>query len=189
MRRSTRGECNYFNDEGRDAKVHGTSGASPTALGVHPGDLVELTVQACFDRDYAPEAEDEVALGAGGALPTAQQITTGGKAKGLVEGAVREIVFWKNGFQLGPGGALRRYDDPVQAAFLADINKGCVDAIQRGWDISVVLNVRSILWYLLLGKRLQSWACHPGSLSNCGFRIARAKISCRTARSPMHCHR
>lgn len=141
-------------DVGRGAKAHGTRHASATALGVQAGELVELRVVQRLDRDYAPGEEAEVGPGAErGALPAAPPIptTTGGKAKGPVEAAVREIVLWRNGFQLG-GGALRRYDDPVQAALLAEINQGCVGAVCLGCGIRVVLNV-SVLWHLLLGKR------------------------------------
>lgn len=38
--------------------------------------------------------------------------------------AVRYLTFWRNGFELGRGTPLRRYDDPVQAAVLAEINAG-----------------------------------------------------------------
>ncbi len=37
---------------------------------------------------------------------------------------VRYLTFWRDGFELGRGTALRRYDDPTQAAVLATINAG-----------------------------------------------------------------
>ncbi len=38
--------------------------------------------------------------------------------------AVRHLIFWRNGFELGRGTPLRRYDDPAQEVVLAEINVG-----------------------------------------------------------------
>ena len=43
---------------------------------------------------------------------------------GAERAALRHLTFWRDGFELGRGTALRRYDDPAQAAVLAQINAG-----------------------------------------------------------------
>lgn len=38
--------------------------------------------------------------------------------------AVRYLTFWRNGFELCRGTPLRCYDDPAQAAVLAEMSAG-----------------------------------------------------------------
>ncbi len=75
---------------------------------------------------------------------------------------------------------------PLQAALLAEINRGCVDAIRLGCDISVVTERAIYVLVLASRKAPLSWECRPGSLSSCGFQIAQAKISRRIGMSSMH---
>lgn len=62
------------------------------------------------------------------------------------EKAVREITFWKDGFQVGEG-PLYRYDDPANATYLAELNAGRAPLsllnVQYGQDVDV--NVRKNL--------------------------------------------
>ncbi|KJA18690.1 hypothetical protein HYPSUDRAFT_45028 [Hypholoma sublateritium FD-334 SS-4] len=56
--------------------------------------------------------------------------------------AVSYLTFWRNGFQLGRGTPLRRYDDPAQAAVLAQINAGSASAAVLGVQAGELVELR-----------------------------------------------
>ncbi|KAH3675539.1 hypothetical protein WICMUC_002628 [Wickerhamomyces mucosus] len=57
-----------------------------------------------------------------------------------LEKAIREITFWKDGFQVGEG-KLYRYDDPANSTYLAELNSGRAPMslldVQFGQDVDV----------------------------------------------------
>jgi UBX domain-containing protein 1 len=114
-------------------------------------DLLRKAEQGGGHPDRAQESEgssspgnqqkfDGVGYKLGDSATPSSQVGSKSYAPKKLEKAVREITFWKDGFQVGDG-KLYRYDDPANATYLSELNSGRAPLsllnVEYGQDVDV----------------------------------------------------
>lgn len=83
---------------------------------------------------------DGIGYKLGDSVTPSAQVGSRSTAPKRLEKAIREITFWKEGFQVGDG-PLYRYDDPANSTYLSELNSGRAPIsllnVEYGQDVDV----------------------------------------------------